>query len=450
MTDAAAELLDRISLSLHTRGSSRVVRTSAPVPLAARSGVGPLAWASVAAVSLAAASLSSGGDVVDLRLDPARIAVAYSSEKYFRVDGASPDVWAPLSGFFRSSDGWVRTHGNYAHHAEALRQGLGLASDAGHASVALTISGMTGAGVARAITAAGGVCVEVAHERPDLDAEFRRSPILASTPLGCAPSRARWSGPPNAPLRGIRVLDLTRVIAGPVATRTLALLGADVLRVDPPWLPEPQWQHWDTGHGKRSTLLSLNRPHGRALFDALVADADVVVTGYRPGSIDKLGIGPRTLALQRPGLVIARLSAWGSDGQNADRRGFDSVVQAASGLSWVESRDALTPGALPAQALDHSAGYLLAAGIITALRRQRHDGGTWLVETSLRRIAAELLGMPRGPVPALAITPEGAGHTVRFEVDGREVITAGPAFGELHGFRPPRPYGRDRARWLPR
>ncbi|HST65844.1 MAG TPA: CoA transferase, partial [Mycobacteriales bacterium] len=144
---------------------------------------------------------------------------------------------------------------------------------------------------------------------------------------------------PSAP----RVLDLTRVIAGPVATRTLALWGADVLRVDPPGLPEIEWQHLDTGAGKRTTVLDVRSER----FAALAAEADVLVHGYRPGALD---LDPILAA--NPSLVVASLSAWGAAGPWAGRRGFDSIVQAASGIALIESADAVTPGALPAQALD--------------------------------------------------------------------------------------------------
>lgn len=166
------------------------------------------------------------------------------------------------------------------------------------------------------------------------------------------------------------MLDLTRVIAGPVATRTLALLGADVLRVDDPGLPEIAAQHLDNGMGKRSALLDLRKDEDREVFDTLLEEADVVVTGYRPHALDRFGLTPEELAQRRPGIVIATLDAWGSAGPWRDFRGFDSIVQAATGISMLTSPDDTKPGALPAQALDHASGYLLAAGVLIALSRQ--------------------------------------------------------------------------------
>ena len=380
--------------------------------------------------------------------------MAYSSERHFRWDGDPVDAWAPLSGFFRSSDGWVRTHGNYPHHAAALRRGLGLEADADKEAVAAALRGMPAGVATQAITAAGGLCVGVAHENTVVDAELREAPIVEVLSEGSAPARPREWSPTDAPLRGIRVLDLTRVIAGPVATRTLALLGADVLRIDPPQLPEPEWQHLDSGHGKRSTLLDLTAADDRATFDHLLATADVVVTGYRARALERLGLGPRELMAQHPGIVVARLTAWGSTGATGDRRGFDSLVQAASGIAWIESADGNRPGALPAQALDHSAGYLLAAGVVMALGRQASEGGSWSVEVSLRRVAAELLGLPRTDEPepnGPALDP--AGHLQNFEVDGLQLTTTAPALaydGGPTAFRPPRRWARDSPTWIER
>jgi crotonobetainyl-CoA:carnitine CoA-transferase CaiB-like acyl-CoA transferase len=162
-------------------------------------------------------------------------------------------------------------------------------------------------------------------------------------------------------LTGVRVLDLTRVLAGPVATRNLAQAGAEVLRIDSPHLPEIGWVHLDTGAGKRSTTLDLRSPSGRSTFEDLLDDADIVVTGYRPGSLDPLGLSPEELASRKPGLVVGSVSAWGTEGPWAQRRGFDSIVQAVTGIAMIESTDGTRPGALPAQALDHSAGHLLSA-----------------------------------------------------------------------------------------
>ena len=186
--------------------------------------------------------------------------------------------------------------------------------------------------------------------------------------------RSGGSTPPKPVPDRPRVLDLTRVLAGPVATRALAQLGCDVLRVDSPHLPELDAIHLDTDSGKRSTLVDLQDEHARHRVHDLLAAADVLVTGYRPGALTAYGLDPERLAEQHPHLVCASLSAWTPTGPWGPRRGFDSIVQAATGISLIESRDGRAPGALPAQALDHATGYLLAAGVLAALRR-RADGG---------------------------------------------------------------------------
>lgn len=206
----------------------------------------------------------------------------------------------------------------------------------------------------------------------------------------------------------MRVLDLTRVIAGPVATRTLGLLGADVLRIDSPRLPESEDAHADTGFGKRSTRLDLAEPADLDVLRELAATADVVVAGYRPGALDRFGLTPEAL----PGAIVVQLNAWGWHGPWAGRRGFDSLVQAGCGIAEL-TRDGTEPGVLPAQALDHGTGYLIAAGVLRALtERQRTGQAAWLryclagTAQWLLTTPAEPTGQaPFDPTPYLVETP---------------------------------------------
>ena len=369
------------------------------VPLDSALPVGHLVHDSVAAASLSAALLvarRSDAAVPSVRLDPARLATAVTSERHFRLNGEPMNPWAELSGFWPTADGWVRTHANYPHHRARLLEALGLDDSTDADRLRATLAALPADEVEARVTAAGGVATAVRSE-----AQWREHPqsaAVAEEPLvrveraGEGPHAPRGRVEWDAPAGGIRVLDLTRVIAGPVASRTLALWGADVLRVDPPQLPEIAWQHLDTGAGKRSTVLAADD----ARFVELLDSADVVITGYRPGALERFGLTVDELVARRPGIVVATLSAWGTVGPLAGRRGFDSIVQAASGIAWLERVDGQKPGALPAQALDHSTGYLLAAGITSALRRRIDEGGSWRVETSLARVAQELLAQPRG------------------------------------------------------
>jgi crotonobetainyl-CoA:carnitine CoA-transferase CaiB-like acyl-CoA transferase len=372
-----------------------------------------LALGSVAAAATAAAALSQarGGALPLSRVDGRRVSAAFRSDRLLRIDGRPISGFADLSRFWPTVDGWVRTHGNYPHHRARLLTALGLPESAGADEVAGAMSQRAARDVEDALAAAGGigVAVRTAEEwrsEPHA-AAVDDAPLVRWRSLGDAPARRLERAPtaPLLPMAGLRVLDLTRVIAGPVATRTLALLGADVLRADSPRLPEISWQYVDTGMGKRSTLLDLAEPGDRGTFGQLLSSADVVVSGYRPGALSSYGLDPEELAARRPGLVVATLSAWGDAGPWGDRRGFDSIVQAATGIAMAESTDGATPGALPAQALDHATGYLLAAGVMHALARQIAGEGSVHVQMSLVRTAHWLLDAVRpsdaGALPAV-------------------------------------------------
>ncbi|WP_327122101.1 CoA transferase [Streptomyces sp. NBC_01341] len=376
---ADPSLLDRLSYGGPSGG------------LPARLPVIELARAAVAVCSLAAAELVSvrtGRPVPRVRVDDESVATAFLSDRLVRVDGHAWSTFAPLSRFWRAADGWVRTHANYPHHRARLLAALGVPGDAGAEAVARAIEERTALEVEETVYAAGGLAV--AARGPEEWAKSKQGtmvagqPLLTMTRLDDAPKRMR--GAVALPCAGLRVLDLTRVLAGPVATRTLALLGADVLRIDAPQLPESQEAHNDTGMGKRSTTLDLGDATGRRMFEELLDEAHVVVTGYRPGALDRFGLTPEALAGRRPGLVIAQLSAWGHYGPWRERRGFDSLVQVATGIAELEG-SADSPGALPAQALDHGTGYLLAAGVLRALAEQHHTGGTRLVRLALTQTA---------------------------------------------------------------
>jgi crotonobetainyl-CoA:carnitine CoA-transferase CaiB-like acyl-CoA transferase len=331
------------------------------------------------------------------------VAASFRGDQLLRVDGRAFPGFAQLSGFFRTRDGWVRTHANYAHHRARLLAALELPVDADRDAVVERLSALDALEVEERVRAHQGIAVAV--RTPEQWAAHPQSAAAAALPLvgldrlgGESPARA-YRGKlrdPGRPAAGLRVLDLTRVIAGPVATRTLALLGADVLRIDDPGMPEIVAQHLDNGMGKRSALLDLRKGADRGVLDGLLERADVVVTGYRPRALDAYGLAPDELAARRPGIVVATLDAWGSAGPWQDCRGFDSIVQAATGISALTAAPAAAggkPGALPAQALDHSSGYLLAAGVLIALTRQTGEGGSIHVHTHLARTAQALLDL---------------------------------------------------------
>lgn len=364
--------------------------------------VGELALGSVAAASSAAAELASarGAPRSSCRVDGAKVRASFQSDQLLRLDGRPAAAFAPLSGFWQTGDGWVRTHANYPHHRERLLASLELPKTADPEAFSARLLRCSAIEAEGRVLDAGGVCAavrsEAAWRQHPQAAAIDRLPLVGWQRLEETPRR-RLGALPSAPLlpaAGLRVLDLTRVIAGPVATRTLALLGADVLRVDSPRLGEIAWQHLDTGMGKRSTLLDLGEATARERLERLLADADVVVLGYRPGVLDRFGLAPDALVRRRPGLVVATLSAWGPEGPFGGQRGFDSIVQAATGIAMAESNDGETPGKLPAQALDHATGYLLAAAVLRAVALQVRDGGSYHVQAHLARTAHWLLAHP--------------------------------------------------------
>jgi crotonobetainyl-CoA:carnitine CoA-transferase CaiB-like acyl-CoA transferase len=262
-------------------------------------------------------------------------------------------------------------------------------------------------------------------------------------------SRPGVADPVPTPRRP-RVLDLTRVLAGPVATRTLAYLGCDVLRVDSPSLPELPALHVDTGAGKRSTLVNLHNEHARERLHGLLAEADVLVTGYRPGALAAYHLDGESLVERHPHLIVATLSAWTPSGPWGSRRGFDSIVQAATGIAMIESPDGHRPGVLPAQVLDHATGYLLAAGILTALRRRAEEGGTWRVGAHLARTAHWLLQTDAVDSAAEEIADPGPWMVESATSYGR-VVQARPAFqiddGPSEFAWVGRRWGADEAAW---
>jgi len=398
----------------------------------------PLAVEAIEAVRAAAVRAGATGALADDPLDPERVAAAFGSSRLFRDGGLPPAAFGPLTGFFPTTDGWLRTHTVYPHHRQRLLELLGLDATADRDAFAARIAERSAAELENQSAAAGAIAVRVRSE-----ADWRAS--APGTAAGAGPLvavRARDDGPParalaggTRPLTGVRVLDLTRVLAGPVCGRTLALLGADVLRIDPPSLPENPLLYLDTGQGKRSALLDLNVEAHRGR--ELLAAADVLVTGYRPGALDRFDLRPH------PGLVRARVNAWGDAGPWADRRGFDSIVQAATGISFIESPDGgATPGSLPAEALDHATGYLLAAAVIDALAARAVDGRGRDVQASLARTAHWLLDHPgRDPYHPPAAVP-----TARATVTHGRRTTARPAIPGFDDYSyPARPWGADPA-----
>jgi crotonobetainyl-CoA:carnitine CoA-transferase CaiB-like acyl-CoA transferase len=240
----------------------------------------------------------------------------------------------------------------------------------------------------------------------------------------------------DRPLSGVRVLDLTRVLAGPTCARTLAEHGADVLKITTAHLPNLGYQEYDTGHGKLSAHLDLREPKDVTTLRDLVREADVFSQSYRPGTLASRGFSPDGLARLRPGIVFVSLSAFSHAGPWASRRGFDTVVQTVSGITTRQGE--LFPGAAPGpqfypvSAIDYLTGYLMAFGAMVALARRAREGGSWLVRISLAQTGRWLVG--RGEVPEADLKSVPLEFTPA-ELERWTITTDTPA-GRLHHLGP--------------
>lgn len=379
----------------------RVVLTGSEPVLPSSFRVGAAAQASIAAAALAAAELwrQRTGRSQTVSLDMRHAAVEFRSERYARIAGQPPaPLWDKIAGVYRTGDHrWVRLHTNFPHHRDGILQLLQCAYEREAVQAALLkweaeCFETAAAGAKMAATMMRSPAEWAAHPQGQAVATL---PLLEITRIGEAPPRRL----PRAerPLSGVRVLDLTRVIAGPVCGRTLAAHGAEVMRVTGPHLPGLGAHDIDLGRGKLSTELDLRAGEERERLASLLREANVFVQGYRPGGLAALGFSPEACAEMRPGIVAVTLSAYGHAGPWAGRRGFDSLVQTASGLNLAEAEAAGVDGPkeLPCQALDHATGYLMAFGVMMALMRKASEGGSWHVRVSLAQTGRWLAGLGR-------------------------------------------------------
>ena len=369
--------------------------------------VGTAAQVSLAAGALAAAEIGRlrSGTVQEVRVDMREAALECGGR--FTVDGVAPEVWDPVAGLYECGQGadagWVRVHTNFAHHRDRLLRLLGLPEGPGSSreQVGAALAAWSPLAFEDAATARGCVVAAVrafdAWERHPQHAALEALPLVEIERIGDAPPLPWPALSRDArPLAGLRVLDLTRILAGPVAGRTLAAYGADVLLVNSPSLPNIA-AIADTSRGKRSALADLALPADRGAFASALSEAHVVFQGYRPGSIAALGFSADDAARLRPGIVYGSLSAYGRNGPWRGRRGFDSLVQAATGFNEAEGRAAgsPTPKAMPMQILDMASGFLLSFGLQAALLRQHVEGGSWHVQVSLARTGLWLRSLGR-------------------------------------------------------
>lgn len=388
----------------------------------------PAMSAAVAASTLAASLLdASRRSVAPARVvvDREHVAAAARSEHYARSEVlVRSERISPMSRFWRTADGcWFRVHGEYPWHRERAFRVLGC--DDRHKSVKEAVSTWRGEELEDALAAAGALGYVVRSARQWQEHPQGRAvaalPLLRSE-VGAGRGRTTAAG---RGAHGLRVLDMTRVLAGPVATRTLAAWGAEVLRIDSPRLPEIPAHALDTLPGKRSAELDLAESAGRARLDELLRAADLLVHGYRPGALARYGLDPEELSARHPHLSVVTLSAWGPTGPWSSWRGFDSLVQCPTGIALFEGTDG-RPGMLPAQVLDHATGYLAAAAGLLAFASVQSGGAPRSVQLSLAQTAQWLLGAGHA-------TPE---TPRRADVDAYRTVLPG-AVAPVEVIRPP-------------
>lgn len=364
--------------------------------------VGTAAQATIAAAALAACELGHrrGAARQEVAVDMAHAAIECTG--WFSIDGRVPNLWDRFSGLYRCADGWVRVHANFAHHRDGALKLLGLDPAAAARANAERAMLSWRALDFEAQAAAAGLVATALRSFAQWDSTAQGQalavqPLLRIERIGdAAPRVLPGLDEQQRPLTGIRVLDLTRILAGPVAGRALAAYGADVMLVNAPHLPNIE-AIADTSRGKRSTHVDLRSAAGRAAMDALLEDTHVFIQGYRPGGLQALGYGPGDVAARRPGIIYVSLSAYGDTGPWAARRGFDSLVQTAMGFNHAEGEAGGDgrPRPLPMQILDEATGYLMAMAAAAVLRRQQSEGGSWHVRVSLAQTGQWLRSLGR-------------------------------------------------------
>ncbi|WP_095193189.1 CoA transferase [Pseudomonas sp. Irchel 3A7] len=356
--------------------------------------VSDLACASIAAAGQTISQLlhQQTGRLPDLEVDR-RLASFWFSSSIRPVGWSVPPLWDPVAGDYAAKDGWIRLHTNAPHHRAAAESVLGACAD--RAAMASKVAQWAKRDLEQAVVDAGGCAAEMrswAQWQAHPQGQAVNAEPLIQFDHHRSPNGTPWQGSVAQPLAGIKVLDLTRVLAGPVASRFLAGLGADVLRIDPPTWNEPGVVPEMT-LGKRCARLDLHDNADRRVFESLLKDADIVLHGYRADALERLGYGATERQKLAPGLIDASLNAYGWSGPWLNRRGFDSLVQMSSGIAeaGMHWKQADKPTPLPLQALDHATGYLMAASVITLLAERLRSGRGGSARLSLARTAKLLI-----------------------------------------------------------
>ncbi len=385
--------------------SSHVKFTGADPILPSNFRIGSAGAAAIAACGLAAADLWElrTGRRQDVAMDVRKAAITMRSQRYVQiVDQAKASNWDAISGIYPTGDGrWVQLHCNFPHHRAGALKLLGCGDN--RESVAAALASWRAQNLEDAF-AENGLCAAMVRDHAQWAAHGQSQaveclPLMEIIRIGDSDPEPLGAG--ERPLSGLRVLDLTRVLAGPSCARTLAEHGADVIRISGPHLPFSANSALDTGHGKLNAFIDLRDQSGIEQLRGLIRDADVFSQAYRPGALAARGLAPEDLAALRPGLICVSLCAYGHEGPWRDRRGFDTLVQCATGIAHEEGGDG-PPRHMPVSQLDYATGFLAAFGAMTALARRAREGGSYLVRLSLCQTAHWIKSLGRIPAAANA------------------------------------------------
>lgn len=366
--------------------------------------VGTAAQTAIALSGLAAGQIDylRTGRRQTVSVDMLHAALEFRSERLLRIDGGgAPELWDPIAGIYECTDGqWVRIHTNFEHHRDGVLKIMGCAND--RDAVVAALKSWNAEDFETQATA--NKLVVSMMRTPREWAAHPHAAVLARQPVISiekidegAPTPLPPVAAGDRPLAGLRVLDLTRIIAGPTGGRALAAHGATVMRVGSPNLPTVPVLVMETGRGKLAAHLDLDTTAGKAGLERLLAGADIFVQGYRPGGLADRGFAPEQAAALKPGIVYVSLSAYGDEGPWGGKRGFDSLVQTATGFNAAEAAAVGSdqPKALPCQALDHASGYFIAFGALAGVIRRAREGGSWHVKVSLARTGQWLRDLGR-------------------------------------------------------
>ncbi len=420
--------------------------------------IGEAGAATLGAVGYAASGLweLKTGRLQQIQISVREGAIAQRSHGYLKkLEGDTPDLWSPFSGFYETQDHrWVQFHCNFPHHQQGILDFFACPPDKEKLIQAVKLK--QGIEIEDALNHRG-LCAALLRTSEEWAVHPQAKaistlPLLEITKIGHSKPEPLPEG--GSVLSGIRVLDLSRVLAGPVCGKTLAQLGADVLRISHPNLPFILPLVMDTGFGKRNAYLDIkNSAHKQNLLD-LIQTGDVFMQAYRPGAFAEQGFSKDNLAKLRPGIIYVDLSAYSHAGPWADRHGYDSLVQTATGIAYEQTAGQTKPQHLPAQSLDYLTGYLAAFAIMEALRRRALEGGSYWIKLSLAQTGHWFTHLGRA-------TGFESCHNPKSEEISDLLETVHTPFGTLEhlkpvlklsdtplrDFTPPQPLGSDQAVW---